>query len=114
MTPAKTYFNRRMQLNRALSHLNNIFKNAIVNYLSSIKEVVSCNTPANETKGKVCLEEIGWHYDDATDIVTITYSEFDKFGYGDLEDTKILEIQSSVLDKFMNEASNNYWKQFEV
>lgn len=85
------------ELRNEAASLETLFHNAVIKYLNTIVEVVSCES--NDTDGKACLEEISDWYDGDNDLVTIEYVIMNK--YGDFVETKTIHVSSSEIDKYI-------------
>ena len=85
------------ELRNEAASLETLFHNAVIKYLNTIVEVVSCKS--NDTAGKACLEEISAWYDSDSDLVKIEYIIMNK--YGDFTETKTIQVRSSELDKYI-------------
>lgn len=85
------------ELRNEVVDLETIFHNAVVKYLNTIVEVVSCES--SDKDRKACLEEISTWYDSDNDLVTIEYVIMDK--YGDFEETKQIVVSASEIDKYI-------------
>ena len=86
------------ELRNEAADLEQLFHNAVINYLNTIVEVVSCESIDKD--GKACLEEISTWYDSDNDLVTIEYVIMDK--YGDFEETKQIIVSASEIEKHIS------------
>lgn len=86
------------ELRNEAADLDKLFHDAVVKYLNTIVEVVSCES--SDKDGKACLEEISTWYDSDNDLVTIEYVIMDK--YGDFEETKQIIVSASEIEKHIS------------
>ena len=89
-------------LRNEAADLETLFHNAVIKYLNTIVDVVSCG--AANTDGKACLEEICASYDSEDNLVTIEYDIMNK--YGDFVETKTTQVSASEIDKYINYGNN--------
>ena len=88
---------KTIELRNEAADLDKLFHDAVVKYLNTIVEVVSCESSNKD--GKACLEEISTWYDNDNDLVTIEYVIMDK--YGDFTDFKTICVSSSEIDEYL-------------
>lgn len=86
------------ELRNKAADLDKLYHTAVVKYLNTIVEVVSCES--SDKDGKACLEEISTWYDSDNDLVTIEYVIMDK--YGDFEETKQIVVSASEIEKHIS------------